>query len=118
MKNPTSIARDPTREFTAAALLLCGLFAGAAPSRADPASTSSKVALTDLNLATSTGMAQARVRIERAVKDVCLRVDDLNDLSHHDNYLACVSNALEQAQPALAALARQSAARLASAATP
>ena len=118
MKNSTSIARKLTREITLGALLLSGLLAGAAPSFADPASTSSKVTLNDLNLSTSSGMAQARARIERAVKDACWRVDDVNELSHHDNYVACVSQSLEQAQPALAALARQSEARLASTATP
>ena len=118
MKNSTSIACDLTREIAIGALLLSGLFAVAAPSNADPTSTSSKVSLTDLNLATSAGMAQARARVERSVKDACWRVDDVNDLSHHDNYLACVSHGLEQAQPALAALGRQSTARLASVVTP
>jgi UrcA family protein len=121
MKNSTALVHNLTREIALGTLLLSGLCAAAAPSfggTLSGTSSSSKVTLNDLNLATPAGMDEARARIERAAKQACVRMIDLDDLSHHDNFLACVSQALEQSQPALAALAQQSAARVASVTTP
>ena len=75
--------------------------------RADDAHTT--VSLADLNLSTAQGMSAAQTRIGKMVKRLCTQVEDPDDLSHHENFLACVdqsmANAMRQLRPmALAAV--------------
>jgi UrcA family protein len=69
-----------------------------------------KVAMADLDLGTADGMANAQSRVEQTARRLCRQLGDMNDLSRHENYLACVNSAVTAAlqqlrRPALAALA-------------
>ena len=61
------------------------------------------VSLTDLDLSTAQGMSAAQTRISKMVKRLCTQVEDPDDLSHHENFLACVdqsmANAMRQLRP-------------------
>jgi hypothetical protein len=65
----------------------------------------------DTHRMTVEGRRAARERVFQAARRVCLEAEDMDDLSHHENYLACVdaslTAALEQLRlPEAAAVAR------------
>jgi UrcA family protein len=69
------------------------------------------VSTAGLDLSTVEGRRAARERVFQAARRVCLEAEDMDDLSHHENYLACVdaslTAALEQLRlPEAAAVAR------------
>jgi UrcA family protein len=104
-----SCIKAPTR--TIAALALCALLSTvvAADPKADtaPVTRSAKASLADLDLSTPEGMRTARERIHQTARHLCNRVSDELDLSHHENYVACVDETSAAAlqkiiEPALA----------------
>ena len=79
----------------------------ARPTRADDAHKTVSVA--DLDLSTAEGMQAAQTRLGKMAKKLCARMEDPDDLSHHENFLACVdqsmANVMRQLRPmALAAV--------------
>jgi UrcA family protein len=73
------------------------------------------VSLAGLDLSTPEGMRTARARVQAAAHNLCAQVEDMNDLSRHANYLACMdeatSAALQQIQPASMVAATKAPAR-------
>ncbi len=73
---------------------------------------SAKVSVADLDLRTTAGMMAAQARVRQMARRLCTQVEQLDDLSVHDNYLACVDASVTAAMqqlkgPALAALDKQ-----------
>lgn len=66
-------------------------------SRAQP------VSLAGIDLSSASGQRAARARVQEAARKLCMQVEEMNDLSRHTNYLACVdqsvSAALRQIEP-------------------
>jgi UrcA family protein len=96
------------------ALCTIGLFAAVDAQR--PASADdvrmAKVSVADLDLGTTAGMNTARDRVRKVAQHLCVQVEQMDDLSRHDNFLACVDESVTAAMqqlkgPALAALAKQ-----------
>jgi UrcA family protein len=56
-----------------------------------------KVSTADLDLGTTAGVRTARERVNQAARRLCRQVEDMNDLSRHENYLACVDTAMSAA---------------------
>jgi UrcA family protein len=94
---------------TLGALAMVAALALQRPVRADT-SHSTKVSIADVDLTTSDGMKAASERIRTAARLVCSRATEANDLSHRENYLACVDDAmaaaLQQLRPPGASVAR------------
>jgi UrcA family protein len=81
------------------------------PANADDVRTA-KVWVADLDLGTSAGMKTAQARVREVARRLCTEVEQMDDLSRHTNYLACVDASVTAAMqqlkgPALAALAKQ-----------
>ena len=70
---------------------------GDQPTRSAADSLTSKVSLSDLNLATPEGARVARERLHREARRLCSQVADELDLSHQPNFVACVDEALTKA---------------------
>jgi UrcA family protein len=68
-----------------------------------PASHAQQVSMAGLDLSTAAGMQAAHDRIQAAARKLCTQIADMNDLSRHANYLACVDEsttaALQQIRP-------------------
>jgi len=80
----------------AAALLGLSALAGAMaaqPSQSNGA-ISEKVSFAGLDLSTPEGMSAARGRVRAAAHRLCFKLADMQDLSHHANYLDCVDEAV------------------------
>jgi UrcA family protein len=90
-----------------AALLTIGLV-GAGAALAVQAATI-KVSLSGLDLTTSEGMSAARERVHQVARTACREVSDDMDLSHRENYLKCVDEAMARALPWIEAIARRNA---------
>ena len=71
---------------------------------ASPATSSVRINFSVIDLSTSAGQEKARERLVQAARLTCQRVVDEQDLSRHENYLACVDTALAEAMPKLAQL--------------
>ena len=71
-----------------------------------------KVTLAGIDLSTLEGQRAARERLHQAARQLCSQVADELDLSHHENYLACVDIAMAKAEPLLQAMASRSGADL------
>jgi UrcA family protein len=73
------------------------------PASADPASHTRQVSMAGLDLSTAAGMQAAHDRIQVAARKLCSQIADMDDLSRHANYLACVAEsttaALQQIRP-------------------
>lgn len=75
-------------------------------------SRSTHVSLAGLDLSTTDGMRAARIRVHQAARKLCSQLEDPNDLSRHENYIACIDGsvtaALQQIKPAsLATVAKE-----------
>jgi UrcA family protein len=68
---------------------------------------SAKVTFAGLDLSTSDGVNAARERLRDTAGRLCSLVADELDLSHHDNYVKCVDDAMARAMPRLEELARK-----------
>jgi UrcA family protein len=73
-----------------------------------------KVSVADLDLGTTAGMMAAQARVRQMARRLCSQVEHLDDLSHYENYLACVDASVTAAMqqlkgPALAGLAAKNA---------
>jgi UrcA family protein len=82
---------------------------------ADPSSgeiRSRKVSLADIDLSTVEGQHAAYERLHQAARNLCSQVAEDLDLSHHENYLACIDMAMAKATPLLQAMASRSSAEL------
>jgi UrcA family protein len=71
-----------------------------------------KVSVADLDLGTAGGMKAAQARVREVARHLCTQLEQMDDLSRHANYLACVDSSVTAAMqqlkaPALAALAKQ-----------
>ena len=67
------------------------------PAHSATDSRTSKVSLSDLNLATPEGARIARERLDREARRLCNQVADELDLSRQSNFVACVDEALAKA---------------------
>ena len=54
-----------------------------------------------LDLQTVDGTAEARRRVERAIKALCEQLRDDHDLSHRETYLDCIDKTSVQLKPHL-----------------
>jgi UrcA family protein len=90
-----------------AALLTIGLVGAGAALAVQAAAI--KVSLSGLDLTTSEGMSAARERVHQVARAACREVADDMDLSHRDNYLKCVDEAMARALPRIEAIARRNA---------
>jgi UrcA family protein len=70
---------------------------GDQPTHSAADSLTSKVSLSDLNLATPEGARVARERLHREARRLCSQVADELDLSRQPNFVACVDEALTKA---------------------
>ncbi len=73
-----------------------------------------KVEVADLDLGTTAGMMAAQARVRQTARRLCSQLEQLDDLSHYANYLACVDESVTAAMqqlkgPALARLAEKKA---------
>jgi UrcA family protein len=96
------------RPFAIVAVLTAAVCA-TTQSNASPAASSVRVNFSGIDLSTSGGQEKAKERLVQAVRLACFRVEDPQDLSHHENYLACVDETLTEAMPKLADLVSRSA---------
>jgi UrcA family protein len=111
--HPSDRSDNPLCKLILMALCAVGLVAAIAEQQtasADDARTA-KVSMAGLDLSTAAGVRAARVRLQEAAQRLCTQVEDPLDLSHHENYLACMDEsmtaALQQLRlPALAAIAK------------
>jgi UrcA family protein len=90
-------------------LMTVGFFGGAA-AMADQVGNSvasKKVSLSDLDLATAEGRQVAQDRLHQLARALCAQVADPTDMSHHDNYLACMDATLAKAGASLQALVKK-----------
>jgi UrcA family protein len=95
------------RSFAIGAVLTAAVCATTQSVNADPASpvtSSVRVNFSGIDLSTSGGQEIAKERLVQAARLTCQRVEDELDLSHRENYLACVDTSLAQAMPKLAQL--------------
>ena len=107
MTNQNVSRRLHVRPFAIVAVLTAAVCATTQSVNADPASTvtsSVRVNFSGIDLSTSAGQEEAKERLVQAAHLTCQRVEDEQDLSRHENYLACVDAALTQAMPKLAQL--------------
>jgi UrcA family protein len=103
---------NPARINTLVSILATGalLWGIALPAQAADATygvRTKKVSLSDLDLSTIAGQETARERLHQVAHRLCAQVEDLNDLSHHANYMACVEQATAKALPHLDAMIRR-----------
>jgi len=103
MTNQNVSRRLHVRPFAIVAVLTAAVCA-TAQSPASPATSSVRVNFSGIDLSTSGGQEKATERLVQAARLTCARVEDEQDLSRHENYLACVDTALNQAMPKLAEL--------------
>ena len=81
-------------------MTLCALFMIAAIGKELPASAADKsatVSLADLDLSTEQGMQAAHDRIHQTAQRLCQYVVNPWSLSHHTDYVRCVSDAVTAA---------------------
>ena len=107
MTNQNGSRRLHVRPFAIVAVLTAAVCATTQSVNADPASpgtSSVRVNFSGIDLSTSGGQEKAKERLVQAARLACFRVEDEQDLSRHENYLACVDTALAQAMPKLAQL--------------
>jgi UrcA family protein len=104
MTNQNGSRRLHVRPFAIVAVLTAAVCATTQSVPASPATSSVRVNFSGVDLSTSAGQEKAKERLVQAARLTCLRVEDEQDLSHHENYLACVDTALAQAMPKLAQL--------------
>src|SRR6266481_7090863 len=71
--------------------------------------STSKVSLADLDLATPEGARVAHERLHTAARLACSRVEDSLDLGHQPQFVACVDAAMASALPQVQELARKGA---------
>jgi UrcA family protein len=97
-------------------IALCAVGLVAAIDAQRPASAgdvrTAKVSIADLDLGTTAGMMAAQARVRQMARRLCTQVEQMDDLSRHENYLACVDASVTAAMqqlkgPTLAALAKQ-----------
>jgi UrcA family protein len=108
--------RSDAAKTTPILMALCTIGLVAALDAQRPASADdvrmAKVSVADLDLGTTAGMKAAQGRVRKVAQHLCAQVAQMDDLSRHDNYLACVDASVTAAMqqlkgPALAALAEQ-----------
>jgi UrcA family protein len=90
---------------TTTLLALCVIGSGdaLAGSEVDASVTrSSKVSIAGLNLSTPQGARAARERLRQTARKLCGQVADELDLSHHENYVACVDKSVARAMQQVA----------------
>jgi len=78
--------------------------AGTQPAPA-PEIRAARVSVADLDLSTPQGMRAARDRVQKMARHLCTQLEDLRDLSHHSNFVACVDDTLASALRQVNALA-------------
>ena len=90
------------------ALSVAAPFAAYAQSASDAAQTSSaKVLLGDLDLATPEGARTARQRLHAAAQLACSRLEDRLDLGRQEHFVACINAAMALALPQVEELVRK-----------
>ena len=104
MTNQNVSRRLHVRPFAIVAVLTAAVCATTQSVNASPETSSVRVNFSGIDLSTSGGQEKAKERLVQAARLTCQRVEDEQDLSRHENYLACVDAALTQAMPKLAQL--------------
>jgi len=82
-----------TVSLVATGLLAWGSAAPAAAADSPDTVHTKQVRLSDLDLSTAAGQASAHERLLQMARRLCTEVEDLDDLSHHANFLKCVDAA-------------------------
>ena len=112
MKNSSGVSRYfGTKKNLLAAAAMVALVGLNTAAPADPntgGARAKNVSLADIDLSTVEGQRIARERLHRAARYLCARVADDLDISHHENYLACVDAAMAGAATRLQAMTSRS----------
>jgi UrcA family protein len=104
------LKKDPSLAATQRSGTVPGIPANTALHPVDVVQTStSKVSLADLDLATPEGTRAAYERLHAAARLACSRVEDSLDLGHQPQFVACVDAAMASALPQVQELARKGA---------
>jgi UrcA family protein len=107
MKTSKTICINAFASLVASGVLVCGSSVSAqAADRAYGAQTK-QVSVSDLDLSTAAGQESARERLHQMARRLCTEVEDLDDLSHHSNFIKCVATATAGMQPHLEAMIRR-----------
>lgn len=110
---PTSTLRIGRTLLLGAALAaVVGVIGVRASHAADSSST--RLSLAELDLATPEGLAIARERVHQSARRVCSRIADDFDLGHQPHFVACVERSMAVALPQVERLAAQARARASS----
>jgi UrcA family protein len=104
MNNQNVSRRLHVRPFAIAAVLAAAVCATTQSVNASPETSSVRVNFSGIDLSTSAGQEIAKDRLVEAARLACFRVEDEQDLSRHENYLACEDAVLTEAMPKLAQL--------------
>jgi UrcA family protein len=95
-----------TLSLVATGLLAWGSAAPAAAADSPDAVHTKQVRLSDLDLSTAAGQASAHERLLQMARRLCTEVEDLDDLSHHANFVKCVDGATASTLATLDAMIR------------
>lgn len=104
MSNHNVSRRLHVRPFAIVAVLTAAVCATTQSVPASPATSSVRINFSGIDLSTSAGQEIAKDRLVQAARLACFRVEEQQDLSHHENYLACVDATLAEAMPKLTQL--------------
>ena len=108
MSNQNVSRRFLVRPLAIVAVLTAAVCAATQSANASKATSSVRINFSGIDLSTSAGQEKAKERVVQAAHLTCQRVEEPQDLSHHENYLACVDATLAQAMPKLAQLISRS----------
>jgi len=111
-RRPRHLGAKKNLIVVAAMVAFVGLTSAAVAGQISGEMRAKKVTLAGIDLSTLEGQRAARERLHQAARKLCSQVADELDLSHHENYLACVDSAMAKAEPLLQAMASRSGADL------
>jgi len=98
-------ARSIRRLAMVSSLLVIGVTAGTVVSAAEPAGSTLRVQLADLDLSTPGGRDSAYERLHRAARAVCHRASEAEDLGRQIHVAACIDRLMAQASATVQQLA-------------
>jgi UrcA family protein len=107
MKTSNTVCMHTVMSLVATGLLAWGGAAPVAAADSPDAVHTKQVSLSDLDLSTVAGQASAHERLLDMAHRLCTEVEDLDDLSHHANFLKCMEAATASTGPHLDAMIRR-----------
>ncbi len=107
MKASNTLRTNTCISLLATGLLAWGIALPAGAADSPDAAHTRQVILSDLDLSTVAGQESAHERLLQMAQRLCTEVADLDDLSHHSNFLKCVEAATAGTRPHLDAMIRR-----------